>query len=107
VHWNFVDRVFKLVQWAVTIGIIGAFAKARKGTIDGSILLVITIVLLAAFGVALRAMLQALVWSRFPDIDQRGFLYRLIVGSILILVTLGVVWAAFRAVLAIVAARVM
>ena len=47
------------------------------------------------------------LFSRFHDIDQREFLYRLTVGFTLLLIVGGLAWTAYRAVLAIVAARVM
>lgn len=47
-RWNLVDRIFKLVQWLVTIGVIAALAKKMRGTFDSAVLIVIAVVLFLA-----------------------------------------------------------
>ena len=80
-HWNLVDRIFKLVQWLVTIGVIAALAKKMRGTFDAWVLIVIAVVLFLAITSSLVALGDAFE-PRLSEVDHKVYRVLARVGAI-------------------------
>jgi hypothetical protein len=80
-RWNLVDRIFKLVQWLVTIGVIAALAQKMRGTFYSGVLIVIAVVLFLAIISSLVALGDALE-PRLSEVDHKVYRVLARVGAI-------------------------
>jgi hypothetical protein len=80
-NWTLVDRIFKLVQWALVIAIVAALSQraAAAGTPNRWGLVLLGSILLLAWLFALGAWLTAYLNSRVPDIEQRPRIAKVVV----------------------------
>lgn len=101
-RFNFVDRIFKLVQWFAVIGVLVALAVQKKTTIGPFYQLVIAVI-----AVGLLAAVVSTLMPLFMAIDPatlgmgRGRVYRFfvpLVAMVIALVIAGLFYLTFRAI---------
>lgn len=96
-RWGLVDRLFKLVQWALTIAVVAALAKGAKGTPNQGGLILLSLALLVAWASTFLSFFSAYFRSRFPDIDRRPQFYAALITLSSVALALAIIFLAFQA----------